>query len=271
MKLKDIIENSVAKVVPDHGVAASRTTPVAAIATDPPLPDDLCDGRYYCERKKKKDKKKKKMEKKLSEMTGFLSSSKSDNEMSPYFEYVKEKGIHFGIQDGYDIVYAVGNNKNDHFYGLKNENNDVITVTLLVDHPSIDGKKTKEFRFIHTLTDSRKDNMGKRLVFFIKNQENLSLIDYGYQSKLGIDFLKSMGDTGKYTMFWYNIKTNEKQPYDHKIDNKDNAPFRAPISTDWRILIEGDESYSRMERYYLPSMFPGAPNDLRYKHYHSLF
>ena len=52
MKLKDILEFNAVGMGP--GGDASRPTPVANVKVSPPLPDELCKDRTYCERKKKK-------------------------------------------------------------------------------------------------------------------------------------------------------------------------------------------------------------------------
>ncbi len=57
MKLKDILEFNAVGMGP--GGDASRPTPVANAKVSPPLPDELCKDRTYCERKKKKKKGKK--------------------------------------------------------------------------------------------------------------------------------------------------------------------------------------------------------------------
>ena len=46
MKLKDLLEF--------NAVGNNRPTPVANMKVSPPLPDELCKDRTYCERKKKK-------------------------------------------------------------------------------------------------------------------------------------------------------------------------------------------------------------------------
>ena len=56
MKLRDIFEF---RVVGMAGGDASRPTPVSNVKVSPPLPDELCKDRTYCERKKKKKKGKK--------------------------------------------------------------------------------------------------------------------------------------------------------------------------------------------------------------------
>lgn len=48
MKLKDLLEF--------NAVGNNRPTPVANMKVSPPLPDELCKDRTYCERKKKKKK-----------------------------------------------------------------------------------------------------------------------------------------------------------------------------------------------------------------------
>lgn len=211
-------------------------------------------------------------ETKLSEMTGYLPSFvQTDKKMNPYFEYLQKNGKLIGHQDGYDVVYAKGNSNSEHYYGLKDEKGDIITILLLVNHTPIDNKSTKEFKFIHTKESRRGESMSKRLLFFVKHHEGSSLIDYGMQSDMGVNFLKSLAKTQRYNIFWYNVKTKEKQPYNYTTDEKGKPPFRSTVTqTNWRILIEKDES-PIMERFYLPPTFPGAPESLRYRHYHSLF
>lgn len=56
MKLKELFEF---RAVPMVGPDVNRPTPVANMKVSPPLPDELCKDRTYCERKKKKKKEKK--------------------------------------------------------------------------------------------------------------------------------------------------------------------------------------------------------------------
>lgn len=53
MKLKEVFAY---RAVPSSGIGTDRPTPVSNIKVSPPLPDELCKDRTYCERKKKKKK-----------------------------------------------------------------------------------------------------------------------------------------------------------------------------------------------------------------------
>ena len=85
-----------------------------------------------------------------------------------------------------------------------------------------------------------------------------SLVFGDVQSRLGQEFVKSVGRSGRFPMFWLNINTGERHNYDAEKDNFYIKPYRSIVEpTGWvvmaeelkgksftsRFLIEGDVNY----------------------------
>lgn len=174
----------------------------------------------------------------VTEMTGFLGKGvQTDDKMQSAFDYLRDHGKECGRQDGKPVICSTeGSNI---LYGILDDDT-LTTIASFRKHPNVDNKKTLEFMFIHTLTPFRNKHMSKRLLWFVKDQEQSSILDYGMQSQEGTNFIKSLGKTQRYDMFWYNTKTGEKKPYEHTKDEVGKGPYRSMgTRTPWRILIEG--------------------------------
>lgn len=104
------------------------------------------------------------------------------------------------------------------------------------------GKDYLEIENVFTEEPYRGKNLAKKLLFFLRNVEKKSFVMGDKQSKLGQDFIKSISKTSRFPMFWLNIKTNEKHPYNHDADYFTLKPYRSlEKPTDWVVIIEGTE------------------------------
>lgn len=174
----------------------------------------------------------------LREMTMNISDQ-SDKQVKSYFDFLSQDGKHVGDQDGLPVVKAtVGS---DIFYGIM-DNNQLVSICTL--------RRTMDndiliLHIAHTLTQFRGKSHIFKLLWFIKNQEGKSLLDYGAQTSDGIKLVKALSKTKRFNISWVNPKTKEKIPYNPVIDSPDNSPYRSHASkTDWRILIERDSEPS---------------------------
>lgn len=178
----------------------------------------------------------------ISEMTMNNYVEQTDEKALPYFEYLTQHGQHIGDQDGLAILCTKFNDTI--LYGIKQ--NDTITTIITF---KIKNNTTWILHVAHTLTRYRGKRHILKLLWFIKSQEGKSIIDYGSQTNDGIRLVKTLALSNRFELSWYNIRTNEKQPYNAKTDNTKNTPYRQDHKmTDWRILIEGDE-YPSFDRY----------------------
>ena len=179
----------------------------------------------------------------LDEMTLNNAFEQTDGQVAPYFEYLKTYGKHVGDQDGLEI-WAVDLPDNDILFGIKQ--NDIITTICTFNKQE---SKLWILKLVHSLKQFRGTKHAHKILWFIKNQEHVSILDYGVQTTDGMRFYKSVAATGRFKMSWHNIKTGENIPYDVASDNKNNIPYRNNIQpTDWRILIEGDSNIA-FDRY----------------------
>ncbi|MGI0075918.1 MAG: hypothetical protein ACREAU_00750 [Nitrosopumilaceae archaeon] len=169
----------------------------------------------------------------LKEMT-VLTGNVSWNNVKNTFEFLEKEGKHVGDLDGYQIYSA--SYKNEIFYGIKQDNEIISAINFR--HASIDGKPVLEIGTAYTKEAYRQNDLPKRILFFINQQDNLSIIDYGAVSSDGVKFWKSLGRTSRFEMSWYNIKTGDKEPYDYRTDTYEPSKYRDHKMTDWRILLE---------------------------------
>ncbi len=179
----------------------------------------------------------------LFEMTVNTKSVQTDDKVKPYFDYLYAHGKHVGDQDGLEIwMYPIS--PSEKIFGVKQD--DVLTTISLYNTKN---NKVWIQHVIHTLTSYRDKQHIFKLLWFIKSQEGKQILSYGAQTADGIKFVKSLAKTGRFEVSWYNIRSNEKVPYDYEVDVPNNKPHRQDmLMTDWRILIEGDERPS-FERY----------------------
>lgn len=190
----------------------------------------------------------------LLEMTLNVPTTQTDEKVQPYFDYLKQHGHLIGEQDGLN-VYAASYN-DIILYGIGTS--DIIT-TVAVFKPEKSDLWVQHI--VHTLQPYRNKQHIYKLLWFIKSQEGKRLISYGTHTSDGIKFIQNLSNTGRFDVYWYNTKTNDKIPYDSTTDGPQNVPYRSNIQmTDWRILIEKDDHPS----------FPRFDDDL-VKWYYQVF
>lgn len=175
----------------------------------------------------------------LFEMTLHNSYAQTDTDIKPYFDYLQEHGSHVGDQDGLEVWASYS--KDTIIFGIKLNN---ITTTVVTFSPKTD--ILWELQIVHSLTQYRGYKHSHKILWFVKSQEGKQIIDYGCQTDDGMRLVKSLALSQRFEISWINVKTGEKHPYTNNINN---TPYMSKLKkTDWRILIEGDDTPS-FDRY----------------------
>ena len=145
---------------------------------------------------------------------------------------------HIGDIEHNKILYKKINNKDYYIITI----NDKPTCFAQVEPIEINGINYSYLRNIFTKEQYRKQKLAKKLLFFLRNIEKKSIILGDKQSKLGQEFNKSVAISGRFPLFWLNIKTEEKHPYEPEKDNFTLKPYRSlQEPTDWVMMIEGTQ------------------------------
>ena len=83
---------------------------------------------------------------------------------------------------------------------------------VYVGQKNIQGRDYLELRNIYTDEAFRGQNLAKKLLFFLKNVEQKSVVFGDVQSQLGQQLVKSVAKSNRFPLFWLNITTGEKHP-----------------------------------------------------------
>jgi hypothetical protein len=143
---------------------------------------------------------------------------------------------------GRSIIH--GKYEDQDIFGLKSDNA-IIAIGVFVDQGDF-----YELRLI-TNTTNKGGNFYPilSLLFSVKEYIGKPIIDYGSQSKLGQRFVQAVAKHGHFDLYWYNIRTGEKNKYDPTTDRQGVKPYRDTTQTEWRLLIEstplGKEEFPR--------------------------
>jgi hypothetical protein len=190
----------------------------------------------------------KKFKEYLSEMTmsynqdSFLSMQDFSN--AKHIGDLGYRKILYKQINGLDFYAITEENPNK----LPDHNNPVCW--LQVQNQNVLGKDYLQLRNIFTEKEFRGKNYGKNLLFFLRNVEEKSFIFGDTQSELGQLFVRSVAKSGRFPMFWINVKTGEKHEYDFEKDNKNIKPYRSSLEpTDWQIISEGLYGKSFLSRF----------------------
>jgi hypothetical protein len=150
--------------------------------------------------------------------------------------------------------------KKNNYYAITVNNNPVAYLQL--NTKEINNQIFDELNIIYTTPEFRGQNLMKKLVFFLKNSLQKSIMFGREQSKAGQGFIRSLSNSGRFPMYWLNVKTGEKQPYNSTEDHFSLKPYRSVSEyTDWRIIIE---TVSNPLPQFIPEDFHGTEWYLRY-------
>jgi hypothetical protein len=153
----------------------------------------------------------------LHEMT--FSAGQQDFAYEPDFSQAQK----IGELNGYDILH------NDLGYCLSKDGK-VYTWILI---------QGEEIQAVRTIPEARKQHLAENLLFWLKSYLNKSLVFGRVMSNDAIAWIKMLANSGRFNMFWLNIKTKERQPYNSAEDRPNLKPFRSlATATDWRVFIE---------------------------------
>lgn len=143
-------------------------------------------------------------------------------------------GSHVGDVDGRPIIRTEVNGIL--LYGIKDQDNPAAVCSFLPISQTV-----WEWQVAFTSVEHRRQGMIARILWFVKDQEKKSILDYGAHSQDAVEMLKSLAKTNRFNMFWFNTETKEKVQYDPQQDN--NTRFTSLVKrTPWRILIENNEN-----------------------------
>jgi hypothetical protein len=92
---------------------------------------------------------------------------------------------------------------------------------------------------IRILPEFRRQHLAENFLFWLKSYLKKNIIFGDTMSDDAILWLKWLASTGRFSIFWLNIRTGEKHFYDGDKDNKTLKPYRHQLEpTDWRVLFE---------------------------------
>jgi len=160
-----------------------------------------------------------------------LSAGKLHFEM-PDFSQAK----HIGDTENHKVLYYEYGGTN--VYGITVDDKPVGYLQTI--SKDILGKPYEKINQVYVEPQFRGRHLMLKLLFFVKSQIKKSFIAGEVQSPDGRAFIKSLGLTKRFPMFWFNIKTGEKYSYDPTADHTTLQPYRnVAEATAWRVLIEG--------------------------------
>ena len=165
-------------------------------------------------------------------------SSQAEDVLKRTLDYIDSIGVHDGYVERKAVVKVVQNDALT--LGIKNDD----SVTAFVNG-TIDGN-------VYTLnvmyTAPKYRNLGDiaRLLYFIKHHLEMQILGYGVQSPDGIKFFDALHASNRFKMYWLNVQTGEKVPYENADDRRNTVE-----KTAWRVLLEADTSGSsnKLERW----------------------
>lgn len=159
-------------------------------------------------------------------------------------KYIQENGTHVGDQDQKQILTC--NFGITILYGIKN--NDSVTSFVAISKNK-DDKNRNILQVVYTDPAYRGKKDVPRIIWFMKDQDAITLISSGVQSDDAHALMQSLSKTTKFDMHWFNTATGETEPYDFQTDIFPSK-HRATTITPWRIVIEGSENPTLGPRFY---------------------
>lgn len=231
MKLKEVFAY---KAVPGIGVGdANRPTPVSNIKVSPPLPDELCQDRTYCERKKKKKKKRKLRE---------ILRVHSRHGIAPNTFNVKD-----AEQDGFTEgkpVYIIKGPDNTELYCFI-ENDEIISHVMGIQFKGTDGKDYFVLKDTNTLPDYRRQGLATSLYSYIVNKKGIRLLSDDEQTQRGEDLWKGITKHFPERVKVIDVATGKQQKLkDMKYDGQVyiDGSKSTPASQQYRLVLEDNEN-----------------------------
>ncbi len=199
MKLKDLmVEHIFEKKIPENGVSSIRKLPLMEMTYKYSYPFD--------------------------EETGVTN-----------IVYLQQHGKYTGDQDGKRIlgIRFKKNNGNYYLYGI--ENDEKITSIIVFHIEKHIKQKFAVIDVVFSLPEFRNKNDMRRILWFIKSQEHLSLMSGGIESNDAVKFIDKIFNSAQFGPKWFNIETGEIKDY-----TDTSEKFRSVENkTQWRIIAEG--------------------------------
>lgn len=85
----------------------------------------------------------------------------------------------------------------------------------------------------------RRQHLAENFLFWIKSYLKKSIVFGDAMSDDAILWLKGLSNSGRFKIFWLNIKTGVRHPYNSEKDSRAIQPYRSQLEpTDWRIFVE---------------------------------
>lgn len=182
----------------------------------------------------------------LHEMTILSGDINYNSQIRAMFEYLEKHGKHTGDIEGYSIYMA--SYGTDIFYGVFLDNQIVSAINFRKKQTA--ERNMLEIGVAFTKEEHRGNNLSHRILYFIKHHENMPMIDYGSNTVAAIRSIKSLAQTGRFKMHWYNIETGEIEEYDHKTDTHNPSKYRDPFQqTNWRLILENDNAKEGINKF----------------------
>lgn len=142
---------------------------------------------------------------------------------------------HIGDTENHKILHLQQNNAN--FYGITV--NDQAVGYLMTAIKDVASNPIEEIVQVYVEPQFRGQNLITKLIFFLKSWLKKPFLVGNIQSRDGQAIIQAMARTQRFPMFWVNVKTGEKSPYNPDEDHFSLQPYRSLLEpTDWQILIE---------------------------------
>jgi hypothetical protein len=92
---------------------------------------------------------------------------------------------------------------------------------------------------IRVLPEFRRQHLAENLLFWVKSYLKKSILFGDTMSDDAISWLKGLTATGRFKIYWLNIETGERHPYNGAMDGRLYEPYRSQLSpTAWRVFLE---------------------------------
>jgi hypothetical protein len=170
-----------------------------------------------------------------------------DNLVNVHYQELVNHGKHIGKLSNHKTILQTPLHDNTYLIGINVTQGSVNKGPIAFVKfgiTTIDNQQYIDIILVHSLS-TRVPELAKTqnmidLFMFMKNHFKLPFIDgTGYQSDKAISLIKWIARTTNTKLKWKDILTGEEQPYNHKVDNPSNEPFRNTIAkTNWRLIAE---------------------------------
>lgn len=170
----------------------------------------------------------------LNEMTMMAETEPTLSEHFPHIiDLVSRLGKKLGDFNGLEFFNL---NYNDSSFLVTKQGGEWIGY-VNYNEITILGTKYYQLLIVYIQPQFRNKAHLSKMIWFLKNQFNKPVIDYGVVSKKGLETYLAMNKSGKFDMRWLNTKNGET-------DEMTNLEGKTSLSgpTDWRIIIESDSS-----------------------------